>query len=187
MTNRCAFTLIELLIVVAIIGILAAIAVPNFLNAQTRARIARTESDARAIGVSLETYALDSGGRYVSNSDRPGIRGDGDIFDQLSYLTTPISYIATVPLDPFYNPEDVRAASGGGMYGYFNYGEFFSHSGRSGGIQTLIRLTQQDIARPVVYSIISLGPDRKYQGGLLWIYHASNGLNSGGDIFRWGP
>ncbi len=55
-----AFTLIELLIVVAIIAILAAIAVPNFLEAQTRAKIARVLSDQRTYATALETYQIDN-------------------------------------------------------------------------------------------------------------------------------
>jgi prepilin-type N-terminal cleavage/methylation domain-containing protein len=55
-----AFTLIELLIVVAIIAILAAIAVPNFLEAQTRAKVARVLSDQRTYATALETYQIDS-------------------------------------------------------------------------------------------------------------------------------
>lgn len=54
-----AFTLIELLIVVAIIAILAAIAVPNFLEAQTRAKVARVMSDQRTYATALETYQID--------------------------------------------------------------------------------------------------------------------------------
>ncbi len=54
-----AFTLIELLIVVAIIAILAAIAVPNFLEAQTRAKVARVKADMRTIATAVETYHID--------------------------------------------------------------------------------------------------------------------------------
>ncbi len=50
------FTLIEILIVVAIIAILAAIAVPNFLEAQVRSKVSRTKSDMRSVATALESY-----------------------------------------------------------------------------------------------------------------------------------
>jgi type II secretion system protein G len=55
-----AFTLIELLIVVAIIAILAAIAVPNFLEAQVRAKVSRAQNDMRTLATAIESYQVDN-------------------------------------------------------------------------------------------------------------------------------
>ncbi len=57
--NQGGFTLIELLIVVAIIGIIAAIAIPNLLNAIDRGKQKRTMADIRSVGTAVEAYAVD--------------------------------------------------------------------------------------------------------------------------------
>ena len=54
------FTLIELLIVVAIIGIIAAIAIPNLLNAIDRGKQKRTMADLRSMGTAVEAYSVDN-------------------------------------------------------------------------------------------------------------------------------
>jgi prepilin-type N-terminal cleavage/methylation domain-containing protein len=93
--NR-AFTLIELLIVVAIIAILAAIAVPNFLEAQTRSKVSRVKADMRSLATAVESYRIDA------NHYPPpyGVSVMGR--DSLSVLSTPVAYITSAKLiDPF--------------------------------------------------------------------------------------
>ncbi len=58
--NDKGFTLIELLIVVAIIGIIAAIAIPNLLNAIDRGKQKRTMADLRSLGTAVESYSIDN-------------------------------------------------------------------------------------------------------------------------------
>ncbi|GAB4313905.1 MAG: hypothetical protein Kow0059_05330 [Candidatus Sumerlaeia bacterium] len=93
-----AFTLIELLIVVAIIAILAAIAVPNFLEAQTRSKVSRCAADMRSIRVALESYAVDHNIYPETDIGTTNITQAGV---GLFRCTTPIAYISSVPRSPF--------------------------------------------------------------------------------------
>lgn len=84
---RSAFTLIELLIVIAIVLILIAIALPNLTAAQIRALVARTEGDLKGLETALETYKLDWKAYPYSF--------------QIHVLTTPSQFVPRLPEDPF--------------------------------------------------------------------------------------
>lgn len=179
MKKTFAFTLIELLIVVAIIGILAAIAVPNFLNAQLRAKIASAESGMRSIDTALEMYRVDHGHYpYWQNSAGTNIN---PVNRRLIPLTTPISYISSVPQDPFVygaansrvnNTQDVAYVT----YDYIEAKSVQLHNALPLGAAYLCS----------EWRLNSYGPDFNNDTGYP-LYSASNGLRSVGDLTRVGP
>ena len=79
MKHRAGFTLIELMIVVAVIGILAAMAIPNYVNMQYRAKEASTKSNAHTLQLAVEDYAATHQGIYsVAAADiTPLLPGQG--------------------------------------------------------------------------------------------------------------
>lgn len=68
-SSRKGFTLIELMIVIAIIAILAAILVPNFIRARAQGQVTSCKSNLKNIGTACEMYATDNGGRYPKTLD----------------------------------------------------------------------------------------------------------------------
>jgi prepilin-type N-terminal cleavage/methylation domain-containing protein len=96
--KKKAFTLIELLIVVLIIAILAAIAVPNFLEAQVRSKVARAKADMRSVTIAIESYYADNN-EYMPGY---GVTPSGVPYG-LWALSTPIQYISQGKVkDPFF-------------------------------------------------------------------------------------
>ena len=96
--NRKGFTLIELLIVVAIIGIIVAIAIPNLLNAIQRAKQKKSMGDIRSIATAVEAYATDlnyypTAAGYTLPT---GLSASGDL-KKIENRISP-TYIKVVPL-----------------------------------------------------------------------------------------
>lgn len=192
-----AFTLIELLIVVAIIAILAAIAVPNFLEAQTRAKVSRAKADMRSVATAIEAYRVDHNNyplaAELGDPTAPMINGTEEVIESLVpySITTPIAYITALPRDPF-PPKDEGAG-----------GESKDHS-----FHYLDRKTSQVRGEPdvideyheklygyqlnsIAWWMFTLGPDLQHDENLdgtepeyeAAAYDPTNGTISNGDIF----
>jgi type IV pilus assembly protein PilA len=82
--KRKGFTLIELMVVIAIIIILAAIAIPNYLKMTERAKRSRVASDMSTVATVLETYKTDWGKYPTAGSFEDLSKGTGDVFKALS-------------------------------------------------------------------------------------------------------
>ena len=177
--KKRAFTLIELLIVVAIIGILAAIAVPNSLNAQVKAKVARVQSDFKSLSTALETYRLD-------NNNFPEDSSFGGTFG-FRQLTTPVSYMSSVPVDPF--SDDL---TGGNSFGGIQVrGEYQLGTGNTN------QLGNPRPEKKNIYILASNGPDKEDDSQPIdpfplanptryIVFDSTNGLISKGDIWRFG-
>ena len=186
---RRAFTLIELLIVVAIIAILAAIAVPNFLLAQTRAKVSRAQADQRSIATAIECYAIDASGKYPAYGnglDAALFAGEPVVFLPIR-LTTPVAYITSLPPDVFPGTRTGVVSSRSNPYFYMhNYGVIYLGKQQDAGhVEEHYRELTGD-TRPAQWTTWSYGPDLKDNHGTM-LYDATNGVISTGDMMRFGP
>ena len=191
-TKARGFTLIELLIVIAIILILIAIALPNFLEAQIRAKVTKAQGEMRTLATAIESYFTDYD-QYPPDGDDldptvvPFDLSNFDSFTRMKVLTTPIPYITEIPFDPFHGesvdlsqtPAAVLFLTGPPFtYAYNTFGSFGAMSPG----------TPNNSGKPDDFGVTSLGPNLLFDAasGLPIQYAPTNGTKSAGDIIRKG-
>ena len=93
------FTLIELMVVIVIIGILVAIALPNFIGATDRAKIANVKSNAHVVQTMVESYAVDYNGFVPSTV--AGLQQEAQTGAYWKQLSNPFDGLTTTSLVDF--------------------------------------------------------------------------------------
>lgn len=165
MKDRKAFTLIELLIVVAIIGILAAIATPNFMRARTKSQVTRIVADMRTMDQQLRIYWLDH--------NRPPVSDYVKGINSIIRLSTPMAYMSSVPVDPYRATQTEYKKQYGNFYNYWYNEEDPSKRYNTGG-------SEWNSEGWEIY-LLSLGPG--FNPDFMWVtYNPSNGVISRGTI-----
>jgi type IV pilus assembly protein PilA len=112
-TDESGFTLVELLVVMLIIGILAAIAIPSFFAQRDKATDTDAKSAARTAQTAIETYATDNSGSYASATpaDLETIEATLDA-TQLTVVSTADTYTVTADSDTGNTFSIARLANG---------------------------------------------------------------------------
>ncbi|MFQ5878231.1 MAG: type II secretion system protein [Acidobacteriota bacterium] len=123
---HAGFTLVELIIVVATVGIIAAVAVPNLLNALDKSRQKATMNDLRTIATAIESYAVDSSAYPVSITS----------WSALKPLVDPY-FIKDAPgSDGWSNSWEVATGATGRDYSMISLGKDGASGARGGGKTT---------------------------------------------------
>jgi prepilin-type N-terminal cleavage/methylation domain-containing protein len=194
------FTLIELLIVVAIIAILAAIVVPNFLEAQTRAKVSRARADIRSVATALESYVVDNNHyptmyNYAAHFANPVTQ----LADLLYWyvpdaLSTPIAYLSSADLRCPFGGDKPQSANFPGelwrRYSYENVNELMDYHGPNWQIlsdSSRTPLPKYAVERDPLHKIgrwrvLCIGPDIAWNPMIQ--YDPTNGTTSTGNIMR---
>ena len=153
------FTLIELLIVVAIIGIIAALLIPNFLDALQKSKQKRTEADMRNLGTAMFAWVTDQAGAAAA-----GAAATGDV-DLSTFKSTNQTDLSTVLVSQYIQSVPFKDGWKHQFAFYMNYANPLGGVGIMG-LLSYGRDGQPDAGSPV-YTVTGFDPT-DYDRDIVW-------------------